>query len=666
MKYLKLILLLFAICNFNISNAQSDLYFESDTIEIKNLILKSKQALDRKIDDANFFAKKALEKAIGIKNNIFIIKAHIAMGFAYYYEGKYDSALLSNKLACALATATKDSASIGLAFNNQANVFVEMAKQDSAKFYYQKAYAIRSLLTNKNDMASANFNMGYIFKEMAIYDSAISYTYKAAELFEACKLPHKVANCYDILVQIYLKKEDLNKAFELNKKAITIYNSTNAFSNLSTSMHCLGTLFSVKGMHDSARYYLNEAMKIADKLQDKRQLTIFNADYGEVLINEKKYESATPYILKSIALQKEINNFRNLSGTYSTLARCYIFQKLLKNAKAALDSAYSYAALSKIKLDFKLYYKSLSEYYKLKGDAQASLKALENFYLYKDSIMNEENLKMMANLDAQYDSKAKEKTILQQNAKLSKSAKTILYLIVFSLIAFLGIFIFNKINSRIKDRKMQAALILKEEQKKNEIAAAAEQERKRISRDLHDNMGAYTSALLANVDALKRKGGNTEDLAKMKDNAEHILASLRDTIWVLNNKEIAIQDFTEQFKNYCFKVFRNFENINFEFFENIDNNKILPSVTALHLNKILQEVIQNIVKHAKANNVTMHISSNNLFEIQIADNGIGIDDATLINGNGLENMKWRSEEINYDIKIIKNEPTGVCFNIIEK
>ncbi len=186
-----------------------------------------------------------------------------------------------------------------------------------------------------------------------------------------------------------------------------------------------------------------------------------------------------------------------------------------------------------------------------------------------------------------------------------------------------------------------------------------ETERHRISRDLHDNMGAYTSALIANVQQLKNKTGDTDDVKKMQSNAEQILASLRETIWVLNNKEISVQEFSDGFKNYCFKILKNFEQLSFSATEKIENNKMLSSAMAIHLNKIMQEAVQNIIKHANATAINYTIESNTNFEITIADNGVGFDETKVIKGNGLDNMEWRAKEagVLFDISIVNDVTT---------
>ncbi len=193
-----------------------------------------------------------------------------------------------------------------------------------------------------------------------------------------------------------------------------------------------------------------------------------------------------------------------------------------------------------------------------------------------------------------------------------------------------------------------------------------ESERQRISRDLHDNMGAYTSALIANVQKVKNSKMQEEDFIQMQTNAESILGSLRETIWVLNNKSISIHELNDQFKNYVFKILKNFDNISFEAKETIEKDAVLTSVTALHIHKILQEVIQNIIKHSKATKINYTITSNEQISFKITDNGVGFNVDENTYGNGLENMAWRAKEVGIDFKIesIIGNGTSTTLNLI--
>jgi signal transduction histidine kinase len=229
------------------------------------------------------------------------------------------------------------------------------------------------------------------------------------------------------------------------------------------------------------------------------------------------------------------------------------------------------------------------------------------------------------------------------------------------LYSFALLFIIYSIIQYLNRRKQEQLL------QKLQLQQELETERQRISRDLHDNMGAYTSALIANVQQLKNKAGNTEDVQKMQSNAEQILASLRETIWVLNNKEISIQEFNDGFKNYCFKILKNFDHISFEGTEAIENNILLTAATAIQLNKIMQEAVQNIIKHSTATQIKYSIVSGQQLTIRISDNGKGFDEATIKkNGNGLENMRWRAAEVGFRVQVDSetNQGTTITLNTL--
>jgi signal transduction histidine kinase len=227
------------------------------------------------------------------------------------------------------------------------------------------------------------------------------------------------------------------------------------------------------------------------------------------------------------------------------------------------------------------------------------------------------------------------------------------FVIIWLLLAGLGVWaVVSNINKQKYKKQLEAI----------KVQQQLEQERQRISRDLHDNMGAYTSALISNVQQLKSNIGDNEHTNKMQSNAESILNSLRETIWVLNSKEISLQNFNDGFKNYCFKVLRNFEDINFDAKEEIGENLLLTASQAIHLNKILQEAIQNCIKHAKATQIHYTIENKKGLYISIKDNGVGFTKSTS-EGYGLENMKWRAKEAGIAINIKSEMNQGTLVEI---
>jgi signal transduction histidine kinase len=197
-----------------------------------------------------------------------------------------------------------------------------------------------------------------------------------------------------------------------------------------------------------------------------------------------------------------------------------------------------------------------------------------------------------------------------------------------------------------KDLEMQYVL------SKSESEVKLNEQRTNISRDLHDNIGAYANSLISKIDYIStsEKNYNTEQINDLKENAENILSLLRQTIWVLNNDEIALESSFDYIKQYALKIFKN-TNIKVSFEENIGENKILTSSQASNIFRIIQESCQNIMKHSKANKVKISIFSMNHFRICVEDNGVGFVEKKCADCYGLKNMEERAKNIGIILKI---------------
>ena len=183
---------------------------------------------------------------------------------------------------------------------------------------------------------------------------------------------------------------------------------------------------------------------------------------------------------------------------------------------------------------------------------------------------------------------------------------------------------------------------------------------------MHDNIGAYVTSLISKIDQLKSSPNSkvsAEQCTEVSLDAEKILALLRQTIWILDNKETNIIAFYDQFKNYARKYLQT-NDTRVVFDENIINNRKLAPAIGSEIFKILQEALQNIHKHAKATRVEINVISNQKIIIHIKDNGRGFNNLEIKEGFGLVNMKERAREIGFKLNIYSDE-TGTTLKIIE-
>lgn len=200
------------------------------------------------------------------------------------------------------------------------------------------------------------------------------------------------------------------------------------------------------------------------------------------------------------------------------------------------------------------------------------------------------------------------------------------------------------------------------------IKQRIEIERKRISRDLHDNIGAYVTSLISKIDLLKIKnakinGFENTDCDDIRQDAENILLLLRQTIWILSNKETNVIAFYDNFKSYATKFLKN-EKVRIIFEEKIENNRILDATTGSGIFRIMQEALQNIYKHANASKIVVNLISEEKLKIYINDNGVGFNSKELNEGFGILNMRERAKELGFKL-FIYSDSSGTTLEILE-
>lgn len=179
-----------------------------------------------------------------------------------------------------------------------------------------------------------------------------------------------------------------------------------------------------------------------------------------------------------------------------------------------------------------------------------------------------------------------------------------------------------------------------------------QKERERISRDLHDNLGSYATALLSKIQQMNATH-DSHDLKEMNELGNNIISNIRETIWIMQTKDIKLQNFSDKIKNYILKLKPIYPAIQMNVVDDIVNNISLSPTSTTHLFRIIQEAIHNCVKHAQATELHISFSSDSHLKIIIEDNGIGYEATKGEEHYGIKNMQDRAEEIQYGFKICK-------------
>ena len=220
------------------------------------------------------------------------------------------------------------------------------------------------------------------------------------------------------------------------------------------------------------------------------------------------------------------------------------------------------------------------------------------------------------------------------------SVITIILLII-GLISFIGF---------IKTRKK-----LKAEKAENQI----KEERLRISKELHDNIGARLTHIISSLDVeMYRNKNDNKSIETINSFARDTMLQLRETIWAVSDKAIFFSEFTTRIEQYVDQI-NELTSSNILFRKRVKSDFELNPVQTINYYRIVQEAINNSVKYSEADAIKVSITQNrNEITIEISDNGKGFDTQNTRMGTGIKGMKTRVKEVKGSIKISSSTKTG--------
>lgn len=417
--------------------------------------------------------------------------------------------------------------------------------------------------------------------------------------------------------------------------------------------------------YDSAEYFVRKAIDFSRK--DENLFFLCNSlnILADIYIAKKTPAFAEAPLTEAIKIRQQIGDPFYIVSDLSQLAIFYAEQSQPKKGIAA--SLQGIEIANKFKLLSKLPYLqfALAQNFKAAGKYLKYGETLEKVLSLKDSVYQLNSEQALAEIKAKYNQQKQENIIIQQKLDINRKNSVLFGALIMAFFAV--VIAFQIFNNYKRKQKLVVEKIKQEEKRKAQeaILIAEENERKRISADLHDNLGAYASAISSNVDDLVTSDGHIDPsvVDSIKSNAEDIMMNLRETIWVLNKTEIHVTSVSDRFKNYVSRLRDAYPALSINIKENIIKNTALSPASALNMLRIMQEAFHNALKHSKGNSITIEINSDTKLEVSITDNGEGIVNNKKADGNGIDNMQKRAKANGWNLKIKRLQPKGTAVEL---
>lgn len=254
---------------------------------------------------------------------------------------------------------------------------------------------------------------------------------------------------------------------------------------------------------------------------------------------------------------------------------------------------------------------------------------------------------------------------MEQLPQEIKTTYFIAIVIMFLLAGFIAIVIV--IHNRrhllyLKEKQLKEAelqnILLQEELRRQQ---AIQQERERISIDMHDELGAGISALKLQTEFLKRRIDDPKlktEIEELRKTSEAMNLSMREMLWSLNSGNDNLGNFSEYIRNYAENFFLK-SDIELDFTASgIVSDTKISSTVRRNLLLCIKESLNNAHKHSEAQNIRIALTQNKKhLTIDIQDDGRGLSEKNE-SGNGLHNINIRMQSVGGSCQFMES-PKGL-------
>lgn len=587
-------------------------------------------------------------------------------------------ATLSKKYALdelKLAQKIDDKKWISQAYNDIGIAFYKMNKPDSALVYYSKSFEIRKQINNKALMGAILSKIGLIYQDLGNYNKALQIQFQALKLFEETGNERYMAMTLNNISIAYDKLKNFDKEIEYLEKAIQIHLKN---KNEYYIGHCYGNLasaYSSKGDLKTANEYLIKALDIFKKFEDKANEAAVLNSIGKNKRVEHKFDEALAHYKKAYDIAIDIDDQMGKS-LYAHNISCILTDT--KHYKEA--EKYSLDVLAQTKNNnhsqLVLTYRQLATIYGFLNNGQLVKFYMDKYADLKDTIFSKESASQIAEMEVKYQTEKKDMELVKQNSEIiiTKAEVERKNMITYGLLALIGLILVLSYLLYNRYKLKQRALLQKEMLHQQELRAKAiieaeEKERMRIARDLHDGIGQTLSAAKLNLSGLESKlqlkDQETEAILKnaidlVDDSVKEVRAvshAMMPNALLKSGLVAAIREFVNKLSTI--------EKLKIDL-EITGLNERLEQSTETVLFRVLQELVSNIIKHAKANHITIQIIKHeHELTVMIEDNGVGFD-AKKVNefeGIGLKNIISRIDFLKGTVNFDSNIGRGTTVTI---
>ncbi len=385
-----------------------------------------------------------------------------------------------------------------------------------------------------------------------------------------------------------------------------------------------------------------------------------------LLIDQKKYKEAHPYCRQVYASALAGAQYSNLVDAHYLMGCSHVGMHEYRRAIPYLRNGIALCRSSGYTgNNYANLYSFLSHAYAGLGDYHQAFLYRDTAALLSDSMYGEVNMRQVAAVEMKYKTAEKDRQLawqqLQINRKESKLKEKNLWIggIVISSLLFLML-VATRYRNRQKLQEQQLKITHLDARMQGE-----ELERGRIAQELHDGVSVLLSAAKMNYTALGREHTDIAHSAFYREGM-HLLnetsRELRSISYNLVPEQLIRQSLPAAIQAFC-ELIQKGHDLTIEL-QSYGSYRNIPPEFSYMVYRIVQELIQNVVKHARSTHVLVQlILHDDELHLTVEDNGIGFDTGKQDGGMGLQNLYKRIESLQGNCSISSHPDAGTTVEI---
>lgn len=540
-----------------------------------------------------------------------------------------------------IATASKQTgytSGVILSLVDLGNIYAKIGRYQEAfnVLYEAAAYAVGSK-EFKNLLTEVYIAISSIYHVQGDYNKMANYLYQSAQLSEQLGNVTNVDAIYNNLAALSIEMKQYDQAIIYLDKAQQLGMANKNYYLVGNVLVNKAITYAYQKNYKKSNETFQLAQYVAKKYNLPRIQYSILVNLSQQALNTHQPQKSIQYLQQALAMNIHAGGFYD-NAIASMMSEAYVNLHQYKLAESILLKAEISAKNANLKNNLREIYRVLTLVNDSLGNYKNAIDYYDKYITLKDSMYNEMVTQNRNLLDVKYRTAQTNKELLAKQLLITGQTKDLAvknsWIIAISsgmlLLAIVFIAFYRSYKHKTELEQLKASM------------AGEEKERNRIGQELHDGIGGMLTAIKMNLNTarkihpeLMQVKNIDEVIAMVQDTA----AEVRKTAHNLMPDVLLRYTLPEALLLYNEQISSGDLKIDFHFYGDLN---AIDKPLALSIYRIIQEFMQNVMKHANASHAEIQIHRNeDTITITIEDNGVGFDDTLNGNGLGLQNLKTR-------------------------